>query len=87
MICERLEAAGLDTFIDDRDIAGGDDIPLMIQAEMRGTGGPAHAAVRWTRVGYAGGWDGADPAVSHQRLALSCDSRWNSRDAQGEESV
>ena len=35
MICERLEAAGLDTFIDDRDIAGGDDIPLMIQAEIR----------------------------------------------------
>jgi len=35
VICERLEAAGLDTFIDDRDIAGGDDIPLAIQAEVR----------------------------------------------------
>lgn len=33
-ICEKLEAAGVGTFRDDRDIDGGDDIPDAIRREI-----------------------------------------------------
>jgi len=35
VICDRLEATGVRTFIDDRDISGGDDIPESILREIR----------------------------------------------------
>src|SRR2546430_1292499 len=34
-VCDKLEAAGVKAFIDDRDITGGDDIPETIQKEIR----------------------------------------------------
>jgi predicted nucleotide-binding protein len=34
-ICEKLEAAGAETFRDDRDIGGGDDIPDSIRREIK----------------------------------------------------
>jgi len=33
-LCEKMEAAGAKTFRDDRDIAGGDDIPDVIRREI-----------------------------------------------------
>lgn len=35
ILCEKLEAAGADTFRDDRDIEGGDSIPDVIQDRIR----------------------------------------------------
>ena len=35
VICEKLEAAGAKTFIDDRDIKGGDDIPDEIRRQIK----------------------------------------------------
>ncbi|NQU25006.1 MAG: toll/interleukin-1 receptor domain-containing protein [Candidatus Nealsonbacteria bacterium] len=34
ILCEKIEKAGADTFRDDRDIAGGDDIPDEIRREI-----------------------------------------------------
>ncbi len=34
VICEKLEAIGIETFRDDRDIDGGDDIPEKIRSEL-----------------------------------------------------
>ena len=34
IVCEKLEAAGADTFRDDRDIDGGDDIPERLRQEI-----------------------------------------------------
>lgn len=35
MLCEKIEATGATTFRDDRDIAGGDDIPDAIRREIK----------------------------------------------------
>ncbi|HVW38607.1 MAG TPA: toll/interleukin-1 receptor domain-containing protein [Pirellulales bacterium] len=66
VICEKIESTGATTFRDDRDIAGGDDIPESIRTQIKQSRElvvlltPISVTRQWVifEVGAAWGWGG-----------------------------
>jgi hypothetical protein len=62
VICEKLEAVGATTFLDDRDIHGGDNIPDVIRREIRRSSEvlvlltPQSIGREWIRIEIGAAW-------------------------------